>query len=222
MIPVSNVSRTILDGTDSLDWYINNSIRMDVFGTAFLPNTSYIHHLIKSTHPVIDLGEHFIKQTYRNRTFVLSANGPISIIVPLRKTDSRHSKDVEISYAEDWQKKCLKAIQSSYKNSPYYEHYQHEFESLLMANEPLLYQYNKSLLNWILRQLDIEMEVLYSLDYVEAGIQKDYRAVDFYSNEYAINRNYKQVFSYKTDFVDQLSAIDLLFNKGPEAFIYLK
>lgn len=195
---------------------------MDVFGTAFLPNTSYFHSLIKSIHPVIDIGEHYIKQTYRNRTYILSANGPVSLIIPLRKTDSKHVMDTEISYAEDWQIKSLRSIQSSYKNSPYYEHYQLEFESLFLTKEPLLYVYNKSLFDWINIQLGIDLNLNYSREYVTADIRNDYRGVDFFSSDDGLNKHYKQVFSYKMGFAGKLSVIDLLFNKGPEALPYLK
>lgn len=203
---------------------------MEVFGTAFLPNITYFKRLLASSNPCIDLGEHFVKQTQRNRTVILSSNGVLPIIIPLRKKDSssfpntsRRVLDMEISYAEDWQTKSLRAIQSSYKNSPYYEHYQEEFEHLLMAHEPLLYRYNKAFMEWILKQLDVSTTFAYSEEYIDAGENADFRSVDFYHSTFDVQCiPYKQVFSHKMPFIANLSVIDLLFNKGPEALPFIQ
>lgn len=196
---------------------------MDVFGTAFLPNIFYLQQIIASKQPGIDLGEHFIKQTQRNRAIILSSNGSLPIIIPLRKSNSKRVGDMEISYAEDWQIKALRAIQSSYKNAPYYEHYQLEFEDILMRKYSLLWEYNKLLLEWLFQQLDIELHIQYFTHYIEDGYKNDYRPVDFYvtKNSYTISP-YKQVFSHKMNFREGLSGIDLLFNKGPEALPYIQ
>jgi hypothetical protein len=203
---------------------------MEVFGTAFLPNIAYLKRLLASSDACIDLGEHFVKQTQRNRTVILGSNGVMPIIIPLRKKDSsslpnssRRVVDMEISYAEDWQTKALRAIQSSYKNSPYFEHYQEEFEHLLMSQEPLLYRYNKAFIEWLLKQLDVSATLAYSEEYVDAGDHLDYRSVDFYHPTFDVQPiPYKQVFTHKMPFVANLSVIDLLFNKGPEALPFLQ
>lgn len=202
---------------------------MDVFGTSFLPNTLYFHRFLNAKQPIIDLGEHFIKQTQRNRTFILASNGPMPIIIPLCKNNSKRVYDMEISYSEHWQPKALRAIKSSYKNSPYYEHYQPEFEELLMRKEQRLHEYNRGLFEWLLKELDINIQVSYSCTYIEneSSLGKrrlnDYRNFDFYAiNCYPNATSYKQVFSYKIRFLAGLSLIDLLFNKGPEALPFLK
>jgi hypothetical protein len=196
---------------------------MDVFGTAFLPNMVYFKRMLATSHPIIDLGEHFVKQTQRNRTFILSSGGTLPLIIPLRKSDSKVTKDILISYAEDWQVKALRAIRSSYKNAPYYEHYQAEFEALLMNKEELLTMYNRNLFEWLLKELGIDTwQLTYSPVYLEEGITNDYRNHDFYSIPSDPFIPYKQVFSHKIPFVPGLSVIDLLFNKGPESLPYLK
>ena len=196
---------------------------MDVFSTAFLPNIAYFQNLLFASESIIDLGEHFIKQTHRNRAFILSPNGAIPIIIPIHKTDSKSVIDIEISYVEDWQTKHLRAVRTCYKNSPYYEHYQEEFEELLMDKQKLLHLYNKNLFNWLIKELGADCKIRYTNEYVEKLIGKDFRNVDFYSTPMLLNnQEYKQVFSYKSNFTPNLSTIDLLFNKGPEALPYLK
>lgn len=196
---------------------------MDVFATAFLPGTLYLQKLLLSSHPVIDVGENFIKQTYRSRCTILSSNGPLMISVPLRKNDSKRVLDMEISYAEDWQTKALRAIRSSYANSPYYEHFQDEFEELLMRKESLLHLYNYELFNWMLKNLLIEKEFSISDEYITSEFNFDLRSIDFDgSPELKKLQAYKQVFSHKTNFIPGLSGIDLLFNKGPESLPFLQ
>src|SRR5687767_2559843 len=131
---------------------------MEIFSTAYLPGIIYIQQYIQASDPVIDLGENYIKQTHRNRGVICSSNGPLPLIVPLRKSDKKRTGDIPISYSEDWQSQHLKAIRSCYKNSPYYEHYQQEFEEILLNKFDLLHELNNEVLNWILVQLDVRIK----------------------------------------------------------------
>ena len=198
---------------------------MDVFGTAFLPDTGYLHLFVNASNPVIDVGEHWIKQTQRNRAIILSSNGPLGLTIPLRKKESTSHTPVmemEISYTENWQDKSLKAIRSAYKNSPYYEHFQQEFEDLLMQKTQLLYLYNHHLMEWLFHHLYIEKHIHLSETYIEEGITKDYRKTKIHDGINSVNLPvYKQVFSHRLNFVPGLSVIDLLFNKGPESLPFL-
>src|SRR5687768_4563647 len=109
---------------------------MEIFSTAYLPGIHYIRQYIQASNPVIDLGENYIKQSHRNRGIICSSNGPLALIVPLSKPSSsasgKSTGGVEINYAENWRTNHIKAIRSCYKNSPYYEHYQPEFENILL------------------------------------------------------------------------------------------
>ncbi len=195
---------------------------MEVFATAFLPGTMYLKKWLQSNHPVIDVGENFIKQTFRSRCSILTSNAPLLISIPLRKTDSKRVGDTEISYTEGWQTKALRAIRSSYANSPYYEHYQEEFEGLLMKQEPLLYSYNHELFKWLLKNLYIERDFTISQKYIESEFNADFRPTDFEDIQSTGLKPYKQVFTHKTEFSAGLSVVDLLFNKGPESLPYLQ
>jgi len=192
---------------------------MQVFSTAYLPYISYCQLYLASHNPVIDLGEHYIKQTQRNRGSVGSSSGALLLTVPLSKTESKRVGDMQISYTENWQKQHIKTIRSCYKNSPYYEHYQFEFEAILTTPFTHLYQLNEAILKWLLHELDIPYKHTFSNSYIENGIVNDYR------NEINITKAplpYKQVFSDRIGFCKNLSCIDLLFNKGPEALMFIQ
>lgn len=188
---------------------------MEIFSTAYLPGIIYIQQYIQASDPVIDLGENYIKQTHRNRGVICSSNGPLPLIVPLRKSDKRRTVDMSISYSEDWQSQHLKAIRSCYKNSPYFEHYQPEFENIILDKYDLLHQLNGALLSWILLQVDIKIKHRLSEVYIEAK-GEDYRNFDYFK---LATRPYKQVFSDRNGFLPGCGVIDLLFNKGPEAMV---
>lgn len=192
---------------------------MEVFSTSFLGPVDWYSTLMRLENVVIDLGEHYVKQTHRNRTAILTSNGTLQVVIPIKKSHLKSVKDIEISYTEDWQTKTLRAIRSSYLNSPYFEHFQEEFEALLMTREPFLYKYNMSLHNWIIQQLDLKMVIDYSFDYIETNSKNDHRNCVIKSENI---RPYKQVFSHKFGFTPGLSIIDLLFNKGPESMMVLK
>ncbi len=192
---------------------------MKVFSTSYLPDIAYIQQYLYCHKPVIDLGEYYIKQTHRNRGYICSSNGPLALIVPLRKLDSKRVGDIEISYAEKWQDQHVKTIRSCYKNSPYFEHYQPEFESLITTHFKFLYELNDAVLQWLLAELDIPYKHTFSNDYIEASVENDYR------NEITTGKllvPYKQVFSDRNGFCEGMSVVDLLFNKGPESLFFIK
>ena len=93
-----------------------------VLGSAYWPNIHYLYYVLNADSICIDLYEHYQKQSYRNRTKILSANGELSLSIPVKKfAEHAPVKDIEISYAEDWQKQHWRSITSAYKNSPYFD-----------------------------------------------------------------------------------------------------
>lgn len=193
---------------------------MDVFSVAYLPSISYLSAFLKSENAVVDTGEFFIKQTIRTRTDILTANGRLQLSIPVEKGSKAKTPlhEVRISYAEPWQRKHEQAIVSAYKNAPYFEHYADVFLTLLSAKHELLVNYHLDFLQWFMQVFQFENKTIsISKTYISDGVQNDFRNGDFH----LINKTYKQVFSYKFPFQANLSSIDLLFNKGPEAPIFL-
>ena len=54
-----------------------------LFSTAYLPNVNYLSQLIQHDTIIIEKHEHFVKQTYRNRCDIVTANGKLSLSIPL-------------------------------------------------------------------------------------------------------------------------------------------
>ena len=93
-----------------------------LFSTAYFPPVSYVAALLQSNSIVVEQYETFPKQTYRNRTVIATANGLLSLTVPVVRTNGNHTytKDMAICYNENWPLKHWRAIESAYNASPYF------------------------------------------------------------------------------------------------------
>ena len=91
---------------------------------------------------VIEQEENFPKQTYRNRTNIFGANGKLSLIIPINHTGKRVMKELEISYAENWQKQHWKSIKIAYQSSPFFEYYEDQLITLYQKEEKYLLDFN--------------------------------------------------------------------------------
>lgn len=92
-----------------------------LLSTAYFAPIRYFSKLAVYPEVYIEQHENFIKQTYRNRTVILGANGPVSLIVPVEKGRGQkiRIKDLRIAYDEEWQRNHWRTIFSAYNSSPF-------------------------------------------------------------------------------------------------------
>ena len=90
----------------------------------YLPPIYWFSKFLNEDQISLEQWENFPKQTYRNRTNIYGANGKLSLVIPIKHTGKRQMKDIEISYAENWQKIHWKSIKTAYQSSPYFEFYE--------------------------------------------------------------------------------------------------
>ena len=190
----------------------------------YLPPISWISEFLKEENDVIlEQSENFPKQTYRNRTNIYGANGKLSLIIPIHHTGNRCIKDVEISYAEDWQKLHWKSIKNAYQSSPYFEYYETKLENIFKDQPKTLLAFNLKALKVILEILKTEKEYSLTEEYVQSveflNFREKFSAKK--DSEYQMNEYY-QTFSDKLGFIKDLSIIDLICNLGPESTSYIK
>jgi len=196
-----------------------------VFSTAYLAPIQYYIEYTNSIKPNLELFEHYNKQTYRNRCSIMGANKKLNLIIPIKKSRIQQNQlitNVEINNNENWQALHWKSLQASYRSSPYFEYYEDDFHILYHKKYIKLIDINNDFHALICKLLSINEKFTYTKKFI-----KNYK-IDF---RYSICpkkcrslKNYKkyiQVFSSKIGFFSNLSIIDLLFNLGPEARIYL-
>lgn len=77
---------------------------MILLPTAYLGNLQYYSKLL-SGEACIDLHEHYLKQSYRNRCDILSAGGVMSLTVPVYHTGGvgTPTREIRIGYSKRWQ-----------------------------------------------------------------------------------------------------------------------
>ena len=195
------------------------------------PPIPYLSKFFSFNIILIEQQEHYRKGSYRNRFQIASANGPLSLSIPLVKGKNQQQSitDVAISYHTPWQRKYWTAIQSAYGKSPYFEYYSDDIRQLLFEKQERLFEYNKAILSYFLELFQIETTLLFTTDYIKvpaAGTMDLRNAISPKihqpnGDKYHQVVEYQQVFLEKTGFLPNLSILDLLFCQGPEAVITL-
>lgn len=187
-----------------------------LLSTAYLPNVYYLSQVIHNDHLVIEKHEHFVKQTYRNRCDIVTANGKLSLSIPLIKQgDKELISEKKISYAEDWQKQHWRTIVSAYKNSPYFEFFEDEFKPFYENKFEFLLDYNTALLQTILHILRIKKQIDFTTQFeLNPESLIDLRSLSEVQTNVPLIKSYYQVFADKIGFTPNVSCLDALFNIG--------
>ncbi|HZL08833.1 MAG TPA: WbqC family protein [Prolixibacteraceae bacterium] len=195
-----------------------------LLSTAYFAPISYFSKLAAYPEIYIEQHENFIKQTYRNRTVILGANGPIPLIVPVEKGRERKIKikDLRIAYDEDWQRNHWRTIFSAYNSSPFFEYYADDLEHFFRKKHKFLFDFNQQITESLLEILEMPTNLILTegfeqipencLNFREKISPKAQRNID---DPHFEAQYYTQVFSEKFGFVPDLSILDLLFNEGP-------
>jgi hypothetical protein len=198
-----------------------------LLSTAYLAPVEY--YLQMNTHRQVIIERHcnYVKQTYRNRCVIASANGLQTLSIPVIKPDSPKypTKDIRIAEHGNWRHLHWNAIVSAYNSTPFFEYYEDDFRPFYEKPQNFLFDFNETLRELICSLLDISPKVSYSDKYITEITQDtlDLRETIHPKKETAIIRfqPYYQVFAKKSGFQANLSIIDLLFNMGPEWVLLL-
>lgn len=202
-----------------------------LLSTAYFGPIQYYFQLHQSTDPVIESCEHYVKQTYRNRCIIATANGLMPLSLPIEKSSTRETdiRDVKVSNHSNWQHLHWNSIESAYNSSPYFEFYADDLRPFFEYKPRYLFDLNESIRLKIYHLLDISDNVRYTTDY----LREEETPEEWQDLRYAIRpkreeqdplfamKPYYQVFEQKFGFQPNLSILDLLFNMGPESIFYL-
>lgn len=194
----------------------------------YLPSLEYFSALLQHRHVVIEKQEHYIKQSYRNRCYINTANGILKLVVPVT---AKHNKaligEVQIDYSTHWQNLHWRAFESGYGKAAFFEHYAGKLHDILFHGFRSLFDLNFQLLSFCLQSLQAECTLSETTSY-EKNPQSgfiDLRSsispkIPYTERNFYKPAPYLQVFGNK--FADNLSIIDLLFCEGPNAMQILQ
>jgi hypothetical protein len=183
--------------------------------------------LARAQQVIIEKEDNYVKQTYRNRCVIASANGLQTLSIPIEKPDSPKclTRDIRIAEHGNWQHLHWRAIVSAYNSTPFFEYYADDFLPFYEKKQEFLFDFNEQLRELSCSLLDISPSVSYSSGYITKTNpdEQDLREAIHPKKETFLKdfKPYYQVFENKYGFQANLSIIDLLFNKGPEAILIL-
>jgi len=208
-----------------------------LLSTAYMAPIEYYAHLYAAGHAVEDRGEHYVKQTFRNRCYIATPNGPQALTLPVVRTGAAHAptRDIRLSNHGNWQHLHWNALVSAYDNSPFFEYYADDFRRIYERKYEFLVDFNADLRQLILEELSLDLPIAVSDTYVDATPAEDFtdlrqvlspKAQPCVPGETSATgfcaKPYYQVFAERTGFLPNLSMADLLFNMGPESRLVLR
>ena len=188
----------------------------------------------------IEACENYQKQSYRNRCRFYAADGVQDLNIPIVHEGGTHKlpiSEIRIDWSKVWLQQHERAIISAYRTSAYFEYYMDEFFAIYAEKPERLIDLNTSLLRFLLDKTGIAADIRFTSKYSREAVVNDDKDIIFCSDlretihpkrpndilaTLELEKPYFQVFAQKHGFRSDLSAIDLLFNEGPDSVVYLK
>jgi len=184
------------------------------------------HYRLLAQHEkiIIDIGEHYERQSYRTRTSIIGPNGKQDLVVQIarRSGEKMPMKSVGLSYIETWQQQHAHAIRSAYGNAPWFIHYIDEVEAVVLKKYERLVDLDLATMRLGMKWLGLTTEVLVAENYIEKSDGLTDLRVAFHPKkqlppEVTAVPPYTQVFADRHGSVQRMSIIDLVMNTGLEA-----
>lgn len=201
-------------------------------------------------HQTVFIEQHdsYVKQTYRNRCIIATANGQQALTVPVERTANisdtaaaatsdattdtcASCNDIRISDHGNWRHLHWHALMSAYSETPFFEYYADDIRPFFEQRWESLYDFDMAICRRMCELLDIRPDIRLTTEYVRADDVTPASGLldlrDTINPKHPLPdtdftpRRYYQVFECKHGFQSNLSILDLLFNMGPESILYL-
>lgn len=177
--------------------------------------------------------ENYQKQSYRNRCYILAGDGVQMLQVPVQHSKGEvplNIQNVLVDYSTPWVVRTQRALDTAYETAAYYEYYRDDVFAVLDARPETLWELNLSTIRLLLEKTGIACMLSPTSAFAAPGSEPDdYRfsihpkQPDPILESLGLERPYYQVFQDRLGgFTPRLSALDLLFNEGPDSLLWLK
>jgi hypothetical protein len=211
------------------------------------------HYRLLAQHQqvILDIGEHYERQSYRTRTRIVGPNGvqDLAVQIARRSGEKMPMRTVGLSYIETWPQQHVHAIRSAYGNTPWFIHFIDEIEAVVLQRYDRLVDLDLATMRLGLKWLGLRTELVVSDEYVEVASGKSQAAsspgpnlplaaselpfelldlrTSFHPKrplppEISAAPSYSQIFADRHGFQPRMSVIDLVMNTGPEARSFLR
>jgi WbqC-like protein family len=205
------------------------------------------HYRLLARHPqvIMDVGEHYERQSYRTRTSIVGPNGKQDLSIQVIHDHGRkmRMRDVRLSHAENWPAQHVHAIRSAYGQTPWFIHYIDDIERVLLSKHERLVDLQMTSIELGMRWLGITTEIFVTERYVEGGeyhmgregigpvdhitpvdgrvplldLRTAFHPKKALPDGVTAVPPYPQVFADRHGFVARMSVIDLVCNLGPRS-----
>ncbi len=204
---------------------------MVIMPLAYLPSVEWFAILAQNQRVIIEQFDNFTKQTMRNRCQILGPGGVQTLSVPVlggRSSQKKKYRQILIDYSHQWIARHLNTIKTAYGSAPYFDYFFDVLQSVLKKRIERLFDLNLAIVKEILDFLEIKTQLSFTQEFISPSMQQ---SIDFQDFRNIIDKRHKsqvnfppypQVFEDKFGFVPNLSVIDLIFNLGMEARVYLQ
>lgn len=196
---------------------------MIILPSVYYGSTEYWAALVEGgSDVVIDLGEHYVKRSERNRTEIMTSGGVMQLSVQLAHANRPRQpmRSMRVDYSKRWHHQHLVAMESAYRSSPYYDYYAERFIPLYERTWDYLIELNMATMERVCSILKVAVPRVADR-YVEASPEDIDLRPKHTTPLYDIEP-YVQVFSDRLEFAPRLSIYDLIMCEGPEAIGYLR
>lgn len=185
----------------------------------YLGSLEYYALLLNCETVEVETAGLFRKQTYRNRCYILSANGVLPLIVPVNYSSKMHMKEVKVDQNQRWKKDHWGAIYSAYGKAPFFDYFAPDFYEVIHKRHQFLIDLNRDFLDLTLKLLQADVKVAY-LENDFSAMSGDFLNVIIPKKSYVDRKiytpvEYTQLFG--EEFCPNLSVIDLLMCEGPNS-----
>ena len=189
---------------------------------------------------LIEQHDNFVKQTYRNRCVIPTTNGLQALSIPVscpegNQLSKTSMQDIRISDHGNWRHIHWHALSSAYGESPFFMYYEDDLRPFFEQKWTFLLDFNMAITEKMIELLDIQPKISLTTRFqpIETraentqldGLVDDFRDVirpKHPGSDAAFTaRPYYQVYQQKHGFQPNMSILDLLFNEGNEAVLWL-
>ena len=121
---------------------------------------------------IIEQHDNFVKQTYRNRCVIASANGPQTLTVPIERYDGMKCamRDIRISDHGNWRHLHWQALVSAYGETPFFEYYADDIRPFFEERRwKYLLDFNLDITHTLCSLLDVRPDLSLSDHYIDAN-----------------------------------------------------
>ncbi|MBL7962393.1 MAG: WbqC family protein [Flavobacteriales bacterium] len=140
-----------------------------VLSAFYFGSVEHYRLLARSPKVIIDIGEHYERQSYRTRTRVVGPNGVQDLNVQIARDHGNKipMRTIGLSYIETWPQQHLHAIRSAYGKTPWFIHYIDEIEAVVLKKYERLVDLDMATLRLGMKWVGLTTKVEVSETYVE-------------------------------------------------------